>query len=120
MRAIVNHNLLLQPDLLGRKWFYSIKWSQTGSRTRKSIVTVSSKPRTRDENQLVRINSWTSHDRGIDVSQPLAVFAQVHLGSSPVINASVLLDVEVENENGTIFALLPIIMQDNGRGGNAN
>ena len=83
-------------------------------------MTVSSKPRTRDENQLVRINSWTSHDQGIDVSQPLAVFTQVHLGSSPVINASVLLDVEVENENGTIFALLPIIMQDNGRGGNAN
>ena len=83
-------------------------------------MTVTSKPRTRDENQLVRIDSWTSHDRGIDVSQPLAVFAQVHLGSSPVINASVLLDVEVENENGTIFALLPIIMQDNGRGGNAN
>ena len=68
----------------------------------------------------MRINSWSSHDQGSDVSQPLAVFAEVHLGSSPVINASVLLDVEVENENGTIFALLPIIMQDNGRGGNAN
>ena len=66
------------------------------------------------------VNSWTSHDRVIDGSEPVAVFAEVHLGSSPVINASVLLDVEVENENGTIFALLPISMQDNGRGGNAN
>ena len=105
---------------MGRNWYYSIKWSQTGSQTRKSIVTVTSKPRTRDENQLVWVNSWTTHDRVIDGSEPVAVFAQVHLGSSPVINASVLLDVEVENENGTIFALLPISMQDNGRGGNAN
>ena len=63
------------------------------------------------------VNSWATHDRVIDGSQPVAVFARVHLGSSPVINASVLLDVEVENENGTIFALLPISMQDNGRGG---
>lgn len=104
------------PNQLGRNWYYSIKWSQTGSQTRKSIVTVTSKPRTRDENQLVWVNSWTTHDRVIDGSEPVAVFAQVHLGSSPVINASVLLDVEVENENGTIFALLPISMQDNGRG----
>merc|ERR1711892_1447782 len=29
---------------LGRKWYYSIEWSQTGSRTQKSIVTVTSKP----------------------------------------------------------------------------
>ena len=117
---IVTKRFFFQPNQLGRKWYYSIKWSQTGSQTRKTIVTVNSKPRTQDEHQLVWVNSWTTHDRVIDVSEPVAVFAQVHLGSSPVINASVLLDVEVENENGTIFALLPISMQDNGRGGNAN
>ena len=117
---IVTKRFLFQPNQLGRKWYYSIKWSQTGSQTRKTIVTVNSKPRTQDEHQLVRVNSWTTHDQVIGGSEPVAVFAKVHLGSSPVINASVLLDVEVENENGTIFALLQISMQDNGRGGNAN
>ena len=111
----------LQPDQLGRKWRYSIKWSQTGtSRSRKSLVTVTSKPRSRVESQLVSANVWTVPADGFPLQQrvPVAVFAQVQLGSSPVINASVFLDVEVENENGTTFALLPISMRDNGRGGN--
>merc|ERR1711892_1046107 len=46
-----------------RKWHYSIEWSLTGSKTRKSIVPVTSKPRTSDENQLVRVTSWTGRDR---------------------------------------------------------
>merc|ERR1711892_383311 len=83
----------------GRKWFYSIEWSQTDSKTRKSIVSVTSKPRTSDENQLVRVTSWTGHDGGAAV--PLAVFAEVYLGSSPVVNAAVKMEVEVEDENGT-------------------
>ena len=76
---------------------------------------MTSKPRTRNENQLVRVNSWTGHDGGVAV--PVAVFAEVYLGSSPVVNAAVMLEVEVEDENGTIFALLPLSMQDDGRGG---
>ena len=76
---------------------------------------MTSKPRTRDENQLVRVTSWTGHDGG--VAEPVAVFAEVYLGSAPVVNAAVMLEVEVEDENGTIFALLPLSMQDDGRGG---
>ena len=63
----------------------------------------------------MRVTSWTGHDDGI--TEPVAVFAAVYLGSSPVVNAAVMLEVEVEDENGTIFALLPLSMQDDGRGG---
>ena len=66
----------------------------------------------------MRVTSWTGQDGGI--GEPMAVFAEVYLGSSPVVNAAVMLEVEVEDENGTIFALLPLSMQDNGRGGKAN
>ena len=63
----------------------------------------------------MRVTSWTSHDQGFAL--PVAVFAEVYLGIAPVVNASVMLEVEVEDENGTIFALLPLSMQDDGRGG---
>ena len=35
-----------------------------------------------------------------------------------MVNCSVLLDVEVETDNGTTLAILPIHLVDNGNGGN--
>ena len=112
---------IFQPAQMGMNWRYSIEWFPTSSRTRKSIVIVTSKPRTRDESELVSVKVWTDRDqdgdRKITGEKPLAIFASVSKGGAPVIEAKVTLDVEVENENGTIFALLPIHLLDNGLGG---
>ena len=67
----------------------------------KNIVTVTSKPRTRDTGGVVGVAVWT-HPRTAhaqDTRQPVAVFARVSLGSSPVLGATVYLDVEVINTN---------------------
>ena len=56
---------------------------------------------------------WTSDPT---LSSPVSVFTRVTVGDSPVLNASVYLDVEVENSNGTVFVLLPTLMVDNGHG----
>ena len=54
-------------------------WSSNSvSKTRKSIVIVTSKPRVRDPNQLVAVNTWTK-DRVGDNS-PIMVYAKVTKG----------------------------------------
>ena len=78
---------------------------------------VTSKPRVTDKEQLVNVKVWTRHEESWNGSQPLAVFAEVNIGHSPVINASLYLHVDVENDNGTIFSMLPVQMMDNGSGG---
>merc|ERR1719232_625794 len=99
---------------VGRQWRYSIKWSQNGAGVTKNIVSVTSKPRSRDNGAVVNVHVWTSHvSRHVS---PVKVFAKVSIGSSPVLNATVYLDVEVENSNGTIFVLLPSLMVDDGHG----
>ena len=102
-------------------WQYEIDWFPTRSVTRKSIVTITSRPRSRDEIDLVSVKVWTDRDgvgdgqiRGV---KPLAIFTSVTIGRRPVIGARVACDVQVENENGTIYALLPFQLLDNGLGG---
>merc|ERR1719350_2613397 len=83
---------------------------------------VSSKPR--QSVDAVRVNVWTGGAMGASddipsghqVSSPVPVYARVSVGSSPVLGATVYLDVEVENSNGTVFVLLPSLMLDNGHG----
>ena len=135
----------MQARWVGRQWRYRIQWSEAAPRVTKNIVTVTSKPRTRDTGGVVGVAVWT-HPRTAhaqDTRQPVAVFARVSLGSSPVLGAPVYLDVEVmriifaltiifcftkyfsgflifcvqvENSNGTVFVLLPEVMVDNGHG----
>lgn len=108
------------PAQMGMNWRYSIEWFPTSSRTRKSIVIVTSKPRTREESELVSVKVWTNRDQDDDTKitgdKPLAIFASVTMGGGAVIDADVTLEVEVENENGTIFALSPFRLLDNGLG----
>ena len=42
------------------------------------------------------------------------VFTSVELAAVPVMNATVKLEVEVENSNGTVYLLLPVLMKDDG------
>ena len=84
---------MLQARWVGRQWRYRIQWSEAAPRVTKNIVTVTSKPRTRDTGGVVGVAVWT-HPRTAH-AQPVAVFARVSLGSSPVLGATVYLDVEV-------------------------
>ena len=80
-----------------------------GSRVSKNIVSVVSRPRS-----MVSTRVW-SH--GFRSEQQVTVFTSVSLGSSPVLNCTVMMDVELENSNGTVFMLLPTLMSDQGGGG---
>ena len=63
---------LLQPNQIGMTWQYTIEWHDTlsggsasGSSSSinsnsKSIVMVSSKPRSQSENQLISVKAWTT------------------------------------------------------------
>lgn len=116
----------MQARWVGRQWRYTIRWSGAGARVSKNIVMVSSKPR--QSVDAVRVSVWTggaiSNNQGASddipsghqLSSPVPVYAQVSVGSSPVLGATVYLDVEVENTNGTVFVLLPSLMLDNGHG----
>ena len=59
----------------------------------------------------MRVNVWTSP---VLEGEEVRVFASVKLATVPVINATVTLNVEVENSNGTVYILLPVNMKDDG------
>merc|ERR1712223_926015 len=52
------------PNQIGMTWQYTIEWHDTSSHGinshRKSIVVVTSKPRSQSEKQLIQIKTWTS------------------------------------------------------------
>lgn len=96
-------------------WKYTIEWHETSPESnRKSIVLVTSKPRSQEENQLISVRAWTSLN-----SKEIVLSAQVLKGdSSPVIGAKVMATVTLEStNNGTIVTLPPIRLHDNGYGG---
>lgn len=109
---------IFQPNQIGMTWQYSIEWHDTSSllldSSRKSIVMVTSKPRSQSEKELIRVEAWvTGND---PLSRVLA--AQVLRGDSPVIGAKVMATITLEStSNGSIVTLPPIRLHDNGFGG---
>ena len=104
----------LQARWVGRQWRYTIKWSEAGARVSKNIVMVSSKPRRSVD--AVRVSVWVGDMAREKVMGPVPVYTRVSVGQQPVLGATVYLDIEVENSNGTVFVLLPSLMRDNGHG----
>ena len=104
----------LQARWVGRQWRYTIKWSGAGARVSKNIVMVSSKPRRSVD--AVRVSVWVGDMAREKVMGPVPVYTRVSVGQQPVLGATVYLDIEVENSNGTVFVLLPSLMRDNGHG----
>ena len=105
---------------LGRPWRYAILWSRsTSACVRKSLVTVTSKPRSKRKRDRIRIAIWTS-DNVLDSAQtsfPLAtVVVRVLVGKRPVLNATVALDGTVRLQNGSTFDLPQLALLDDGRG----
>jgi hypothetical protein len=122
----LNFFLLLQSAHLGKKWTYAVEWIP-GVSARKSIVVVTSRPRSRDASQLLTVRTWTDRDAAAaaaaaaaaegESSEPVRVFAQVLKGRRPVVRARVRAEVQVETENGTLITILPLHLLDNGDGG---
>jgi hypothetical protein len=117
----LNFFLLLQSAHLGKKWTYAVEWIP-GVSARKSIVVVTSRPRSRDAHQLLTVRAWTDRDAPAaaaegESEEPVRVFAQVLKGRRPVVRASVRAEVQVETENGTLITILPLHLLDNGDGG---
>jgi hypothetical protein len=117
----LNFFLLLQSAHLGKKWTYAVEWIP-GVSARKSIVVVTSRPRSRDANQLLTVRAWTDRDATAataegESEEPVRVFAQVLKGRRPVVRARVRAEVQVETENGTLITILPLHLLDNGDGG---
>ena len=123
-------------------WQYTIEWHDTSSHGinshRKSIVVVTSKPRSQSEKQLIQIKTWTSSS--LLTASPLnddndkmmagnsnsnnnnpaeiVLFAQVMRGDSPVIGAKVMAAVSFEStNNASVVTLSPVRLHDNGYGG---
>jgi hypothetical protein len=120
--------------------------NNNNNNNRKNIVTVTSKPRSQMESSLITISTWTSSSSNstmmmtnsssssrmeVDNStmkvvedeeeyQPLAVFVQVLRGGSPILGARVMMNVEVELGNGSVVALAPVQLSDDGFGGEKN
>ena len=110
-------------------WQYTIEWhdTSTGGKSgiiisnRKSIVMVTSKPRSKKESNLITVKAWTtqSSDANDDADPAkIAVHAQVLRGDSPVIGAKVMASVTLEStNNGSLVTLSPVRLHDNGYGG---
>lgn len=97
-------------------WQYTIEWHDTGA-NRKSIVVVTSKPRSQSEASLISIKAWTSALFEDDPAK-IVLYAQVLRGDSPVIGAKVMASVVLEStNNGSVVTLSPVRLHDNGYGG---
>ena len=96
-------------------WQYTIEWhgnaAALSNSNRKSIVIVTSKPRSQTESTLIKVKTWTSQQSHI-------LFAQVLRGDSPVIGAKVMASVRLESSNNdSLVTLSPVRLHDNGYGG---
>jgi hypothetical protein len=63
---------------------------------------------------------WTNSDASSDVvsgKKPLAVYAQIIKGTSPVLNADVTLEIKITSKSGNDHNTT-MKLYDNGRGGN--
>lgn len=97
-------------------WQYAIEWHEMANANRKSIVVVTSKPRSQSESGLISIKAWTSAI--FEDPAKIVLFAQVLRGDSPVIGAKVMASVVLEStNNGSVVTLSPVRLHDNGYGG---
>ena len=110
-------HLFFQPEKLGTEWQYLIEWYPGGSSDQRSLVKMTSQPRFGEDDIVVHIwsNSHLSQDI-VNSQKPLAIYAQVIKGPSPVLNADVTVTITVTKPdgNGNTFNLRLV---DDGSGG---
>ena len=109
-------------------WKYEVRWwpddnTRSGQKNRKNIIFVETKPRDSGTFGLVNVDAWINSDEtddAITADQPLAIYASVKRGNSPVLNAKVAVIMEVVMRNGSTTAYGPLELYDNGSGGRLN
>merc|ERR1719330_419858 len=95
-------------------WKYTVHWFHHKGEPRKSLIKVTSNSGSNFEDEIF-VKVWTS-DPAADGFKPIAVFAEIKKGNSPMIGALVVVDIEVENENGSLVTLSSLELGDNGLG----
>ena len=102
---------------MGTQWQYFIEWYEGGRSRQKSAVRISSRPRYGDDDISIKI--WTNSEGSSDLvsgQKPLAVYAQIIKGSSPVLRSDVTLEAVITMANGT-EVVTATKLYDNGNGG---
>ena len=86
---------------MGTEWQYLIEWYPGGSADQRSLVKMTSQPRYGEDDIVVHIwsNSHLSQDI-VNSQKPLAIYAQVIKGPSPVLNADVTVTITVTKPDG--------------------
>ncbi len=105
---------------MGTEWQYFIEWYPGGSPDQRSLVKLTSQPRYGEDDILLDV--WTNSDSPSDLvtsQHPLAVYAQIIKGSSPVLKADVKVEISVKMPNGTTNPIV-VDLYDNGNGGKIN
>lgn len=109
--------LFSQPEKLGNEWQYVIEWYPGGGSDQRSLVKMTSQPRYGEDDIVVNIWSNSHSPSDIVTSQhPLAIYAQVIKGPSPVLNANVMVDVTLTMPDG-LGSTFRMNLVDNGHGG---
>ena len=108
-------------------WQYHIKWHNSHAvrpnlPVPTSIVFVTSKPRSRDEQDLINIKTWINGNATNGMAAaPITVYVSVNKGDWPVLDARVTVKVRVDDEvTGNVVMIKPLEMLDDGFGGNLN
>ena len=98
--------IIFQPEKLGTEWQYLIEWYPGGSADQRSLVKMTSQPRYGEDDIVVHIwsNSHLSQDI-VNSQKPLAIYAQVIKGPSPVLNADVTVTATKHDGTGNTFNL---------------
>ena len=109
--------IIFQPEKLGTEWQYLIEWYPGGSADQRSLVKMTSQPRYGEDDIVVHIwsNSHLSQDI-VNSQKPLAIYAQVIKGPSPVLNADVTVTDARRKPNGGSTRWTPRHLKD-GTGG---
>ena len=83
------------------------------------MVLVRSKPSMVASKGLLTLTAWTNKDPSDTASnrRPLAVYAKLTQGQSPVLDAQIFLEINVRLLNGSVVTLPKMTLIDNGFGG---
>ena len=101
----------------GDQWRYRIAWHTPPTAEALEAAVIITNLRHRHEDIAVRF--WTSSDSASDIvtaQHPLVLYASVTRGLAPILNASVLVSIQVMTENSTLLSLPPLSLADNGNG----
>ena len=118
---------------IGMTWQYTIEWhdsqvhatssggihATSSNHKTSSIVMVTSKPKSKLEQDLIRVKAWTSKNaKNFENPAKIVLYAQILKGDSPIIGARVSSDITFESKfNGSIRSMPSLTLIDNGFGG---